>query len=360
MASASTVRLRHRHAFLFRVSDVESAVWEVIAHPSDFLLIYKVRLHGYIFTAGPSALLLIRPRCAQLAFIVTYLYGGANLFVKSSFLALYHRLDSRKPMRWAVYFLFFVEIGQFVSSCVVLGLSWMPPEHLLDGKANPVVGLSATQKFYNANGIISSVTSAAIYITPMFMLRGLAIPRVRSEMRVTLSGIGLIRASNRDKSTPSQPCSVWASYQQQVHTQSLIRASLTLANTSSQQLASRHTTPGTSSSKSISTTKSPTASSGSKSKSTPPSSAAPHRLFAPFFAASAPIAAGVPPPLTAKGTIRHSMARRYRYRTRTQTPATNGRSTARGKNGNYRRPTSCQTQCGCRRKSDQRVREWWT
>lgn len=128
-------------------------------------------------------------------------------------------------MRWAVYFLFFVEIGQFVSSCVVLGLSWMPPEHLLDGKANPLVGLNATQKFYNANGIISSVTSAAIYITPMFMLRGLAIPRVSSEQRVTLSGIILMRASNRDKSMPLRPCSVWDSYQQQVHTHFPIRVS---------------------------------------------------------------------------------------------------------------------------------------
>lgn len=110
-----------------------------------------------------------------------FIYAGATLFVKSSFLMLYHRIDDRRPMRWTVYVLMFVIVGQALATMVVISISYIPPAKMLSSSGDLgkcTLNVVAAQAFWNVVDIVAAVSSIAIYVTPLFILRGVQLPRV--------------------------------------------------------------------------------------------------------------------------------------------------------------------------------------
>ncbi|CAK4030527.1 Hypothetical predicted protein [Lecanosticta acicola] len=118
---------------------------QTIAHPSDFILVYK------------------------LAFVVTIPIHRAQLIRQVLISGALSETRLQNTDALGGYLLFIVETAQFAASCVVLGLAFISSEHLLDGQAHSIVGLDALQDFYNAKDILCSPTSVAIYITTMIL-----------------------------------------------------------------------------------------------------------------------------------------------------------------------------------------------
>lgn len=112
----------------------------------------------------------------QTSLIAVYLWIGAALLIKLSFLLFYHRLDPRKPMRYAVYALLALVLAQNLALIFVAAFSCMASSDGLDDRN--CWKASSMQWYVNANGIVIAVLDLGILVTPMFMLHRLAIPKV--------------------------------------------------------------------------------------------------------------------------------------------------------------------------------------
>lgn len=141
----------------------------------------------YTLRSGPPGrrlrffLILRTDKIEQTSLIAVYLWTGAALLIKLSFLLFYHRLDERKPMRWAVYVLMTLVVVQNLGMVFVTAFACMPGNALWP-KTESVDGrcwsYSSIQWYINANGIAIAVLDSAILLTPLFMLHRLAIPKV--------------------------------------------------------------------------------------------------------------------------------------------------------------------------------------
>ncbi|KAK4495708.1 hypothetical protein PRZ48_012976 [Zasmidium cellare] len=132
----------------------------------------------------------------NLTFASSFVYAATTLFVKFSFLMLYLRIDDRKHMRWTVYILMAVIIGQTIMTVTVMSLSYILPTQwsgFTQGDMSSIKIKPATaQAFWNAADVTSAVTSTAVYVAPFFILRGLQLPKRQKWGVAVLLGLGIL------------------------------------------------------------------------------------------------------------------------------------------------------------------------
>lgn len=94
-------------------------------------------------------------------------------FVKMSLLWFFLRLDSRRWMRWSVYFVMFIVVGLSFASFVGSIVSCTPPSKFWDvtgEKPGHCMSPGPQQDFYEVNGILNIVTDILIWLLPIPML----------------------------------------------------------------------------------------------------------------------------------------------------------------------------------------------
>jgi hypothetical protein len=125
------------------------------------------------------------------------LYTVALGFVKSSILVFYMRLDPRKFMRWAIYFLLAFVAALSITTFFFLAFVCVPPSLFWDvagQAAAPEKCLSqpTQQMFFNLNGICNIVQDVSIYLLPIPMLWHLQMP-IRQKLALgALFSVGLV------------------------------------------------------------------------------------------------------------------------------------------------------------------------
>ncbi|KXT18338.1 hypothetical protein AC579_936 [Pseudocercospora musae] len=141
----------------------------------------------------------IRPEDAELlrtlGFVILVLYVATAILTKISFLALYLRLDQRRPMRLAVCCLMcsvatvkitFMVVQSF--TCAHPTLFWSR-QGALDGQCwSP----QQVQYLYNTVSILTIVAAAAIISTPLPMLHGLELPNRQRYAVCALFALGFL------------------------------------------------------------------------------------------------------------------------------------------------------------------------
>ncbi|KAF2167936.1 hypothetical protein M409DRAFT_22081 [Zasmidium cellare ATCC 36951] len=132
----------------------------------------------------------------NLTFAISLVYAATTLFVKFSFLMLYLRIDDRKPMRWTVYTLMAIIIGQALMTTTVMSLSYIVPSQWGDASQGDASNIRikpvTAQAFWNAADVMSAVTSTAVYVAPFFILRGLQLPKRQKWGVAVLLGLGIL------------------------------------------------------------------------------------------------------------------------------------------------------------------------
>lgn len=104
-------------------------------------------------------------------------------FVKLGLLALYTRLDDRRPMRWTVYSLMFSVIALSVAGLIVSIIGCNPPDVFWKQFANAEVMLEKCidqkklQAFWDAAGALVILTDVAIWAVPIPMVWRLNLPK---------------------------------------------------------------------------------------------------------------------------------------------------------------------------------------
>ncbi|CAG8943273.1 unnamed protein product [Penicillium salamii] len=121
------------------------------------------------------------------------LYTLAMGLVKMSLLWFYLRLDPRKYMRWAVFFVMFINIGLSLASffgaligCRPASLFWTNPT------SSNCMSMEMSQRFYEVNGILNIVTDILIYLLPVPMLYGLQLNWRKKGAILGIFGLGIL------------------------------------------------------------------------------------------------------------------------------------------------------------------------
>lgn len=170
---------------------------------------------------------------------------------------LYLRIDDRKPMRWTVYTLMAIIIGQALMTTTVMSLSYIVPSQLGDASQGDASNIRikpvTAQAFWNAADVMSAVTSTAVYVAPFFTLRGLQLPKRQKWGVAVLLGLGILPVAGKQHTSADYEAST---YEDRQHP------------------ALRPTTSGQCTLAATCTTKSSTPRSGYRSKSTSQSCAA--------------------------------------------------------------------------------------
>ncbi|KAL3490347.1 hypothetical protein BJX62DRAFT_238159 [Aspergillus germanicus] len=123
------------------------------------------------------------------------LYVLSLLFVKTSLLIFYLRLDHRRPLKYTVYGILFIVIGVSIASFFILAFSCYPPAKFWDvlGTADgKCMDPGNQQDFYEANGILNIITDVLIYVVPIPMLWGVRISTRRKGAIFAIFGLGIL------------------------------------------------------------------------------------------------------------------------------------------------------------------------
>ncbi|KAL4864894.1 hypothetical protein BDV12DRAFT_188621 [Aspergillus spectabilis] len=95
-----------------------------------------------------------------------------------SLLIFYLRLDPRRYVKWAVYYIMFIVMGVSIACFFILAFSCFPSTKFWD-VAGTIKGrcmnANSQQAFYRANGILKILTDTFIYMFPIPMLWGVRI-----------------------------------------------------------------------------------------------------------------------------------------------------------------------------------------
>ncbi|RAL08801.1 uncharacterized protein BO97DRAFT_397357 [Aspergillus homomorphus CBS 101889] len=113
--------------------------------------------------------------------------------VKMSLLWFYLRLDPRKSMRWAVFFVMFfnvaLSLASFIgalASCSHPSLFWTNPT------SSSCMPLEQQQLFYEVNGILNIVADILTYLLPVPMLYGLQLNWRKKGAILAIFGLGIL------------------------------------------------------------------------------------------------------------------------------------------------------------------------
>ncbi|KAL4955732.1 hypothetical protein BDW69DRAFT_182283 [Aspergillus filifer] len=131
----------------------------------------------------------------QSIYATRILYVLPLMFVKTSLLLFYLRLDPRRWMKYTVYGLLVIVIGLSIASFCILAFScFLPPKFwdLSVDASDHFMDADRQQTFYEANGVLNIVTDICIYIVPIPMLWGLRISVRRKGAIFAIFSIGIL------------------------------------------------------------------------------------------------------------------------------------------------------------------------
>lgn len=119
-------------------------------------------------------------------------------FVKMSLLWFYLRLDPRKYMRWAVFFVMFFNIGLSLASFIG-ALSGCSPPSLFwtDPTSDGCMEMGPQQRFYEVNGILNIVTDILTYLLPAPMLYTLQLSWRKKGAILGIFGLGILSIAGK-------------------------------------------------------------------------------------------------------------------------------------------------------------------
>ncbi|OJJ07141.1 hypothetical protein ASPVEDRAFT_65636 [Aspergillus versicolor CBS 583.65] len=125
--------------------------------------------------------------------VTRLLYTASMGFVKMSLLWFYLRLDPRKHMRWAVFFVMFFNIGLSLASFIG-ALSGCSPPSLFwtDPTSDGCMEMGPQQRFYEVNGILNIVTDILTYLLPVPMLYTLQLSWRKKGAILGIFGLGIL------------------------------------------------------------------------------------------------------------------------------------------------------------------------
>ena len=111
--------------------------------------------------------------------------------IKMSLLWFYLRLDPRKYMRWAVFFVMFVNVGLSLASFIGAVAACNPPSLFWsDPTSGACMPMAQQQRFYEVNGILNIVTDIWTYLLPVPMLWGLQMVWRKKAAILGIFGLG--------------------------------------------------------------------------------------------------------------------------------------------------------------------------
>ncbi|KAL4749578.1 hypothetical protein BDW72DRAFT_213998 [Aspergillus terricola var. indicus] len=121
------------------------------------------------------------------------LYTLSMGVIKMSLLWFYLRLDPRKAMRWAVFFVMFLNIGLSLASFVGALAACSPPSLFWTNPASSgCMAMDAQQLFYEVNGVLNIVTDILTYLLPAPMLYGLQLTWRKKGAILGIFGLGIL------------------------------------------------------------------------------------------------------------------------------------------------------------------------
>ncbi|PYI01345.1 hypothetical protein BO78DRAFT_411549 [Aspergillus sclerotiicarbonarius CBS 121057] len=125
--------------------------------------------------------------------VTRFLYTLSMGLVKMSLLWFYLRLDPRKHMRWAVFFVMFFNIGLSLSSFIGALASCSPPSLFwTDPTSSGCMPMAQAQRFYEVNGVLNIVTDILTYLLPVPMLVGLQLTWRKKGAIMGIFGLGIL------------------------------------------------------------------------------------------------------------------------------------------------------------------------
>ncbi|KAJ5106605.1 hypothetical protein N7456_003280 [Penicillium angulare] len=129
----------------------------------------------------------------QCIYATRVLYTVAMGLIKMSLLWFYLRLDPRKYMRWAVFFVMFINFGLSFSSSVVT-LAGCHPVHLFwsNPTSSNCMSESSQQNFYEVNGVLNIVTDILTCLLPIPMIYGLQLNWRKKAAILGIFGLGIL------------------------------------------------------------------------------------------------------------------------------------------------------------------------
>ncbi|KAL4965195.1 uncharacterized protein BDV14DRAFT_200185 [Aspergillus stella-maris] len=131
----------------------------------------------------------------KLIYATRILYVLSLMFVKTSLLLFYLRLDPRRWMKYTVYGLLVIVIDLSIASVCILAFSCFPPSKFWDlsvDASDHCMDAGRQQTFYEANGVLNIVTDICIYIVPIPMLWGVRISMRRKGAIFAIFSIGIL------------------------------------------------------------------------------------------------------------------------------------------------------------------------
>ncbi|KAJ5958627.1 uncharacterized protein N7479_005777 [Penicillium vulpinum] len=110
-----------------------------------------------------------------------------------SLLWFYLRLDPRKYMRWAVFFVMFFNIGLSLASFIGALAACSPPSLFwTNPMSSGCMSIEPQQRFYEVNGILNIVTDILTYLLPLPMLYGLKLSWRKKGAILGIFGLGIL------------------------------------------------------------------------------------------------------------------------------------------------------------------------
>ncbi|BCS28619.1 uncharacterized protein APUU_70189A [Aspergillus puulaauensis] len=125
--------------------------------------------------------------------VTRLLYTASMGFVKMSLLWFYLRLDPRNHMRWAVFFVMFINVGLSLASFIGALAGCSPPSLFwTDPTAEGCMPMGPQQRFYEVNGILNIVTDILTYLLPVPMLYSLQLSLRKKGAILGIFGLGIL------------------------------------------------------------------------------------------------------------------------------------------------------------------------
>ncbi|KAL3478150.1 hypothetical protein BJX99DRAFT_269361 [Aspergillus californicus] len=125
--------------------------------------------------------------------VTRILYTLSMGLVKMSLLWFYLRLDPRKYMRWAVFFVMFFNIALSLASFIGALAGCRPPSLFWTNPTSAdCMPVDQAQRFYEINGILNIVTDILTYLLPVPMLYGLHMTLRKKGAILGIFGFGIL------------------------------------------------------------------------------------------------------------------------------------------------------------------------
>ncbi|KAL4908856.1 hypothetical protein BDW74DRAFT_73708 [Aspergillus multicolor] len=125
--------------------------------------------------------------------VTRLLYTLSMGLVKMSLLWFYLRLDPRKYMRWAVFFVMFINAGLSLASFIGALAACSPPSLFWnDPTSSGCMPMGPQQRFYEVNGVLNIVTDILTYLLPVPMVYGLQLTWRKKGAILGIFGLGVL------------------------------------------------------------------------------------------------------------------------------------------------------------------------